>query len=485
MNLFERDAWELADDVRARRLSARELLDVHLERIDELNPTINAMCYRDDHAARAAADAVDARVAGGEDPGLLAGLPFGVKELMPVAGWPHSEASLLYADRVATTDAHEVTRVRAAGAVLVGSTTASEFGAVSYTNTPLHGVTRNPWNTERTPGGSSGGSAAAVAAGMLPIASGSDGGGSIRIPSSYSGLFGWKPTFGRVGAGPGPFDTTLQSVHGSMVRCVRDAARYVDVAGGATPEDPTSLPLPAVPYEEQVVSGQAREGLRGLRAAWSSTLGYAVTDPRVEKLAYEAALALAEDAGLELVDIAVDLPRPGVTWGLMGALDLAAFNLDAARDRLDLLTEVPRSGLEVVMHLRTEGLLKAIRRRHELFAAVGRVFDQVDVLLTPTTPVPAFEAEGTLVGEIAGKRVNLFHLSAPFTALFNITGQPAASIPVGTVDGLPVALQVVARRHEDHHCLGAGALVEQERPWPKLAPLGHRLSPERPGAEVN
>jgi aspartyl-tRNA(Asn)/glutamyl-tRNA(Gln) amidotransferase subunit A len=470
VNLYERDAWELADDVRAGRLSARELLDVHLERIDRLDPELNAVWFRDDDGARRAAAEVDRRVAAGEDPGPLAGLPFGVKELTPVAGWPDTEASLLYADRVASADAREVTRVREAGAVFVGLTTASEFGGVSFTNTPLHGVTRNPWDPERTPGGSSGGSAAAVAAGMLPIASGSDGGGSIRIPAAYCGLFGWKPTFGRIGAGPGPYNTSLQSVHGSMVRSVRDAARYVDVAGGPTPEDPTSLPLPAVPYEEQVVSGSAADALRGLRVAWSSTVGYAVTDPEVEKVVYEAALALVEDAGLELVDCPVELPRPGLTWSLLSSLDLAAFHLEAARDRLDLLTEVPRSGLELIMNLRTDGLLKAFRRRCEVLSTAGKVFEQVDLLLTPTTPAPAFAAEGTLVGEVAGQRVSLFGLSAAFTAPFNITGQPAASIPVGTVDGLPVALQVVARRHEDHLCLGAGDVVERARPWPKLAP---------------
>jgi aspartyl-tRNA(Asn)/glutamyl-tRNA(Gln) amidotransferase subunit A len=472
VNLYERDAWELADAVRAGDVSAQELLEVHLERIDRLDPVLNAICFRDDAAAREVAADVDRRVAAGEDPGPLAGLPLGVKELSQVAGWPDTEASRIYADRVASQDSHEMARLRASGAVLVGLTTASEFGAVSYTNTPLHGITRNPWNPERTPGGSSGGSAAAVAAGMLPIASGSDGGGSIRIPAAYCGLFGWKPTFGSIGAGPGPYNTALQSVHGSMARSVRDAARYVDATGGPTPDDPTSLPMPAVPYEEQVVSGQATDALRGLRVAWSSTVGYAVTDPEVEKLVHQAALALIEEAGLELVDVPVELPRPGLTWGLLSSLDLAAFHLDAARDRLDLVTDVPRMGFETIEHLRPEGLLKAIRRRCELISAAGQIFEQVDLLLTPTTPVPAFVAEGTLVGEIAGEQVNLFGLSAPFTAPFNITGQPAASIPVGTVDGLPIALQVVARRHEDHLCLGAGVLVEQARPWPKLAPLG-------------
>ena len=214
MNQVGRDAWSIADDVRAGRVTARDVLDEHLAVIEAANPALNAVCYLDADAARATAQAVDDAVRRGVDPGPLAGVPMGVKELASVAGWPDTHASLVYRDAVAASDDTEVSRVRAAGAVLVGLTTASEFGAVSYTNTPLHGVTCNPWDLARTPGGSSGGSSAAVAAGLFPACTGSDGGGSIRIPASYCGLPGMKSTYGRTGAGPGPFSFSMTSVPG-------------------------------------------------------------------------------------------------------------------------------------------------------------------------------------------------------------------------------------------------------------------------------
>ena len=195
-DLSTRDAWELADGVRKGELSAVELLDVSLERIEAYNADLNAVCYLDAEGARARAKEIDALVADGGDPGPFAGVPMGVKELAQAKGFPDTHASVMYKDRVAAVDGTEVARLRGAGAVIVGLTTAPEMGIPSFTNSPLHGVTRNPWNPEATPGGSSGGSAAAVASGMFPACTGSDGGGSIRIPSSYSGLPGFKTTFG-------------------------------------------------------------------------------------------------------------------------------------------------------------------------------------------------------------------------------------------------------------------------------------------------
>ncbi len=296
-------------------------------RIEKHNPELNAFCYLDLEGARARASAIDEAVARGEDPGIWAGVPMGVKELVAVTGWPDTHGSLLYKDAIADHDSTEAARLQDAGAVLVGLTTSPEFGSTNWTRTYLHGTTRNPWNPERTPGGSSGGSAAAVAAGMMPICTGSDGGGSIRIPSSYSGLFGFKTSFGRVGYA-GNFDSSLMSVPGPICRSVRDAARYVDAIAGPTNNDPTSLPRPTRSYEDAVVSGDAAAQLRGRRAAWSATLGFAVCDPEVEKLAYGAAQALCADAGIELVDIAVDLPRPGGAWSLISNLDTAADHLD-------------------------------------------------------------------------------------------------------------------------------------------------------------
>jgi aspartyl-tRNA(Asn)/glutamyl-tRNA(Gln) amidotransferase subunit A len=470
--VWERDAWELADDVRAGKLRSTELLDVFVERIEKHNPELNAFCYLDLEGARARAAAVDEAIARGDDPGVWAGVPMGVKELVQVKGWPDTHGSLLYRDVVGTRDDTEPMRLKDAGAVLVGLTTSPEFGSTNWTDTYLHGTTRNPWNPERTPGGSSGGSAAAVAVGMMPICTGSDGGGSIRIPASYSGLFGFKTSFGRVGYA-GNFDSALTSVPGPMCRTVRDAARYIDAVAGPTNNDPTSLPRPVRSYEDAVVSGDAAAQLRGKRAAWSATLGFAVCDPEVEKLTYEAALALCADAGIELVDVDVRFPRPGGAWGLISSLDTAADHLDAARGHWDDVTPVSRAGLQAVDSINSEQLMRSLRRRFELLAAIGAVFDDVALLLTPTTATTAFAAEGPPPFEIGGQKVGGMG-SVPFTAPFNISGMPAVSIPVGlSSDGLPVGLQAVGRRDAEELVLGCGAVAEANHPWTKFAPLAY------------
>ena len=471
--LWERDAYALADDVRSGALSARTVLDAHLERVERLDPQLNSVCHLDAVAARDRADEIDAEVTAGDDPGPLAGVPIGVKELASVAGWPETHASLVYADGIAAGDDTEVARLRTAGAVITGLTTASEVGTVSFTNTPLHGITRNPWDLSKTPGGSSGGSGAAVAAGLFPACTGGDGGGSIRIPSAYCGLFGMKSTFGRSGRGPGPFPSSLNPVRGPMVRSVRDAARYLDVISGPTLTDPTSLPKPPVSYEDELVSGGAVERLRGLRVAFVSSVGFADAEPGPAERAEELAHALVEAAGLELVDVEVALPKPGNSWGILSTVDDMSFHADDVKDRLDELSVVGRLQFESFTNLRPEVLGKAVRLRHELLTALAAIWGEIDLLLTPMTPKPALAAEGELTGEVNGKQVTLFGMSAAFAAPFNLSGQPAASIPAGLVDGLPVALQVVARRHEDLACLAAGAVVEASRPWPKLAPFAY------------
>ncbi|HZJ25759.1 MAG TPA: amidase [Acidimicrobiia bacterium] len=468
--LHARDAWDLADAIRRGEITSTEVVDAHLARIEAINPRLNAMAYLDAESARARAAEIDAEIATGADPGPFAGVPLGVKELAQAEGLPDTHASMLYRDELAAHDCAEVARLRAAGAVVVGLTTAPEFGIPSFTNSPLHGVTRNPWNLERTPGGSSGGSAAAVSSGMLPFCTGSDGGGSIRIPSSYSGLPGLKSTFGRIGSGPdAAFDAGLTSVHGPMVRSVRDAARYIDVTAGPTLTDPTSLPKPE-PYEPMVVSGTAGERLRAKRVAWSSTLGYGVVDPEVESVVLDAAHALVDGAGMEWVDVDVVLPKPGRAWGLLGAPNMAAWHLDDATGREDELDFLARASFEGMPRLRARHLGAAVQRRQELLLATAGLFSEIDVLLTPTTATTAFAAEGVLSGEVDGREVDLMILSAAFTAPFNMTGQPGCSIPAGLVGDMPVALQAVGRRHEDDLTLACAAVLEEIRPWPKFAP---------------
>ena len=471
--IWEQDAYELANGVRAGELSAVELLDLFLSRIERFDEELNAFCFLDEERARRDAHAVDEAVARGEDPGVWAGVPMGVKELVSVEGWPDTHASLLFKDQIATSTDTEPARLRAAGAVLVGLTTSPEFGDTNWTRTYLHGVTRNPWNPERTPGGSSGGSAAAVAVGMMPICTGSDGGGSIRIPSSYSGLFGLKVSFGRTGAARA-FDNGLTAVWGPICRSVRDAARYTDVIAGPTNIDPTSLPLPPRPYEDALQSGAAVDALRGKKVAWTSTLGFAVCDPEVEKIAYDAAVALVADAGMELVDVDIKLPRPGRAWGIISGLEVASHYGEAAKGRADDITPVSRASFAEIENLTPDQLLTAIRRRDEMLAAVAAIFDEVDLLLTPTTATTAFTAVGPPPREIGGQPVSGMG-SVPFTAPFNLSGQPAVSIPAGlSSEGLPVGLQVVARRHGEELVLGAGIVAETNRPWPKLAPMAYR-----------
>lgn len=469
-DLWERDAWELADEVRAGRLKSREVLDACLERIEAHDPALHAVCHLDAEGARRAAEDVDRRVAEGDDPGPLAGVPFLVKETHAAAGMPWTKGSLLYADRVADHDEVVVARARAAGAVVAGKATAPEFGSLNYTRTKIHGVTGNPWDPTRTPGGSSGGSAAAVAGGLVPLASGGDGGGSIRIPSSFCGLFGFKGSQGRIPQGPGPFDSSLTVQDGPIARSVRDAARAVDVMCGPIATDPTSLPKPSRPYEEVVTAGDPAGRLQGRRAVWSATFGYAVCDPQVEELTHEAARHLCDEAGIELVDLDVHLPRLGAVWGLVSSLDMAAWHREAAAGRHDELTPFVRMGFELVERLTGDDLLRATRRRQDVVDAWAAVFSEVDLVLSPTTAVPAFAAEGPPPTVIAGREAG-WVAATPYTMPANLAGTPACSIPAGFVDGLPVGLQVCARRHEDELCFAAGAVMERARPWPKVAPL--------------
>ena len=470
--LWERDAWELADDVRSGTLSAVELLDVHLARIEELDPKLNAIAYLDADGARARAIEIDREVAAGDDPGPFAGVPLGVKELAQVEGMPDTHASQLYRDKIAAHDCTEVARLRAAGAVIVGLTTAPEFGIPSFTNSPLHGVTRNPWNPERTPGGSSGGSAAAVSAGMLPFCTGSDGGGSIRIPSSYTGLPGFKTTFGTHRRRPrrrvrrrshvgertdGPFGARRGALHRRDRRARRSAIRR----RCRSPSRTSRSSRRAIPRR-----GCAASGSRGRRrSATASSI------PRSRRSCATPPTCSSTRPGCELVDIDVTLPKPGRSWGL---LERAEHGRVAPRERARATrtssTSSLRTSIEGMPHLRARHLGSAVRRRHELLLATADVFSQVDLLLTPTTATTAFAAEGVLSGEVDGREVDLMILSAAFTAPFNMTGQPGFSIPAGLVGGMPVGLQAVARRLEDDLTVACAAVLEQARPWPKLAP---------------
>ena len=462
-----RTVIEIAEAVRAGEQKAVEVLDECLAAIERDNGKLNAFVHLDPDLARQAADAVDQAVAEGRDPGPLAGVPFGVKDLEDCAGMPTSQGSLLYKDRgpVAKDSVH-VSRLRAAGAVPVGKTAAPEFGSYAFTDTLAWGTTRNPWNPARTPGGSSGGSAAAVAAGMVPFCTAGDGGGSTRIPAAFCGLPGFKATYGRIPhQHPG---NSLTAVYGSLTTTVADSARHLDVACGPSPLDKFSFPKPLVRYEDAI---EQRE-TKGLKALWSSDLGYAVVDPEVEELAHAAAVELAEAAGLELVERELHFTDPTKVWRGVNAIDIwqELEQRDMWPDRADEIYYVNRYFFGLSQDATVHWYSRLLKRRYVFEDEVAAVFEDVDLVLTPTTAVAAFAAEGPMPTEINGETVEPI-MAAPFTMLANICWNPAMSVPAGVnSEGLPVGMQVIGRLHDDDLVLRLGRIFEQVRPWPRLAP---------------
>jgi aspartyl-tRNA(Asn)/glutamyl-tRNA(Gln) amidotransferase subunit A len=453
---WQGDACSLVDAFRTGERSPKEELEGVLAAIDA--SALDAVSFLDTEGARAAAARADASLPFG-------GVPIGVKELEPVEGWPSTEASLVFADRVADQTTTMVRRLEGAGVVKVAQTTASEFGGLNVSVSKLHGVTHNPWRHDRTAGGSSGGSAAAVAGGLLPIATGGDGGGSIRIPAGFCGLVGVKGTAGRIPRGPRTEIAPLTVVVGCVARSVRDVARWFDVCSGYHPRDPYSLPR---------VDGWERDvgtrDLRGLSAVIAPDLGNAVVLPLVEARVREAGEALARDAGLRLVDVPVRLPGLGFEWAMANLSQLRKALGDrwpACRDDLTLEMAFGLDLADQVFNLEMAGRVEA--QRTEANERMADLFDDVDFVICATNPDVAFPAEiglNTRVGNVSVGPENNGLLTIPA----NIVGNPAVSIPAGTVDGLPVGMQVIGRHHADALLLDLARVVENERPWPLVAP---------------
>jgi Asp-tRNA(Asn)/Glu-tRNA(Gln) amidotransferase A subunit family amidase len=458
------DACSLVDAFRAGTIAPAEALDASLAAID--SSELNAFSHLDVDAARETAAKADVSLPFG-------GVPMGIKELESVNGWPYTEASLVFKDRIADHDSTQAVRLRAAGAVLAGQTTASEFGGINCTSTKLHGTTHNPWNLERTPGGSSGGSAAAVAGGLLPIASGGDGGGSIRIPAGFTGLFGLKSTFGRIPKGPGTLQPPLTVVVGCVSRSVRDTARWFDVCNGFDPRDTLSLPR-VDGWEEGLDSFD----LTGKRAVISIDLGSAIVEPRAAALLAETAEALIAAAGLTRVDVAVQLPQGGLEWAMSNLIGLAGALGDRYPGCTDDLTPEIQLGMNLAtynLNVQTAGATEMFRI--EVNERMADIFDQADFVLAATNPDVAFGAAGpmpTTVGDVDLIAEHGFNTAignnGALTIPANLTGNPAVAIPAGVIDGLPVGLQVIGRHHEEQLLLDLARIAERERPWPLVSP---------------
>jgi aspartyl-tRNA(Asn)/glutamyl-tRNA(Gln) amidotransferase subunit A len=456
-------ATDLASRIRSKALSPVDVTRVVLERIEQVNPRINAFCTVTADAALAAARAAEAAVMKGDRLGPLHGVPVSIKDLALVKGVPARFGSFVFEQRVGEVDAPFVRRLREAGAVLIGKTTTPEFGWKALGDSPLTGITRNPWNLAMTSGGSSAGAGAAAAAGLGPLHQGSDGAGSVRVPSAFCGIYGLKPTFGRVPMWP-VSNTDSASHVGPMTRTVADAALMLAVMAGPDDWDRQSLDAPPADYV-----GRLRDGVKGLRVGWSLDLGCCRVDPEIGQVARRAAEVfqelgcVVEDARVSLLDTR-EMIR--LMWNAHYAGNYAPF-LEKFRARMDPGLV---AALEDGRRYSAEAYVEMRGRKNVYCDAVRALFDTYDLLLTPTVSVAAFE-----VG-----RLNPAHFPqhawdwfpwAGFSYPFNFTGQPAATVPAGfTASGMPVGLQIVGRRLADLQVLQASAAFEAARPWAAKRP---------------
>ena len=454
-------ALELKGLLAERSISPVELVEDTLSRQDALEPQINAFVNRTPEQALAAAREAERAIAAGEG-GAIAGLPVSVKDLVPVAGVPWTFGSRPFADNVVDFDAPSVERIRQAGGCIIGKSTTSEFGCKAVCDSPLSGITRNPWDLTKTSGGSSGGAGASVAAGLTPFALGTDGGGSVRIPSALCGLFGIKAQFGRVPIFPVSAAPTLAHV-GSIARTVRDAALLLGVMAGHDRRDAFGV---AEPTPDFLAACDA--SAEGLRIAWSPTLGYAQPEPEVATLC-EAAARRFEALGcsVELVEDALGTD-PVEIW-------MAEFYGGIGTKLKDLMAERPDELDSAVVATLSAGLDRSmveyftqVFARYEFREKMRQFFERYDLLLSPTLPCAAFDVgHDTPPGLEARNIVSWVYYTYPF----NLTGQPAASIPAGfTASGLPVGLQMVAGINSEVDILRAAEAFEEAAPWADRRP---------------
>ncbi len=473
------DAVTLAAKVRAKELSPVEVIEASIARMDKLEPLLHAFCTPGPDLARKAAKQLEADIMAGKDPGPLAGVPIGVKDLICTKDLPTVSGSFAYKDFNGGVDDVVVERLRAAGAIVTGKTNVPEFGYSGAGHNPVFETSRNPWDLERNPGGSSAGAGAAVAAGMGPFAIGSDGGGSVRIPASFSGLVGIKASMGRVPLWPGTKDETLPGVSswesleciGPLSRTVADSALMLSVISGPDMRDRRTLPKAEFDWMECF-----KGDLKGLRVAYSADWGYVAVDPEVRQIVGDAVKVFESELGctVEEADPGWDDPF-GAFWGLVAA----------ETDLVGMRKIVDEHGHHMTPHLvdflRTpwtaEMLTDAVMARKGVANKAAAFMANYDLLLAPTLTVPPFPVHTQGMEKVDGQIVHPFQWLS-FTFPFNMTGQPAASVPAGfTESGLPVGLQIVGRHLDDPAVMRACANFEKARPWadkwpPLLAEMG-------------
>jgi aspartyl-tRNA(Asn)/glutamyl-tRNA(Gln) amidotransferase subunit A len=463
------DAVALAQSIRSKKLSPVEVVEAVLDRMAKLEPKVHAFCTPTPDLARKRAKEIEADIQAGRPIGPLAGVPVGIKDLVCTEGIRTVSGSWAYADFVPDEDDVVVERLKNAGAIIIGKTNVPEFGYSGVGHNEVFATTRNPWNPERTSGGSSAGSGAAVATGMGPFAIGSDGGGSVRIPSSFCGLYGMKASMGRVPLYPGVKDERYPGVSsweslehiGPMSRTVADSALMLSVIAGPDDRDRRTLPVEAgFDWMQSLKKGS----LKGKRIAYSADWGYAAVDPEVRRVVGEAVKVFERDLGCMVEEADPGWSDPyEAFWGLV-ARETDLKGMRAMADKLG-----SRMTPHVLEFLRTEWTAEqftdALVMRKAVNNKMWRFMRKYDLLLTPTLAVPPFELQIQGPTQIEGRTVEPFAWLA-FTFPFNMTGQPAATIPAGfTRDGLPVGLQIIGPHLGDAAVLQASTAFEAAAPW--------------------
>ncbi len=460
-------ASELRDLVRDKQVSPIELVRLFYDRIERLNPQLNAYLTLVPDQALESAKAAEDAVMRGDELGPLHGVPIAIKDLEATAGIRTTGGSLVYKDRVPEADSIVAERVRATGAVILGKTNTPELGLLGHTENRLGDHCRNPWDTTRTTGGSSGGAGSALAAGLTPLATGGDGGGSIRIPASFCGVYGIKPTQGRVpkfGGTPGPAMANQFSQQGPMSRTVKDSAVLLQALAGHDARDAGSLRE----APEDYVAATERD-VKGLRIGWSLDLGYAPIEPEVAEMTALAARAF-EDLGCSVEEADISLESPFDTFWALFTANLSAGYGDLLRDHPDDLTWYTKRCLENGATVTGGQYSAELGRMEALKSRFAELFQRYDLLLTPTmsgTAFPVGEPPAQIDGIDAYREIGV----PAFTYPINMIGHPAASIPCGIAsDGLPVGLHIIGSVGGEATIIAASAAFERARPWDDRRP---------------
>jgi aspartyl-tRNA(Asn)/glutamyl-tRNA(Gln) amidotransferase subunit A len=453
-------ARETARLIRRKELSPVEIVRGALDRAEETQSTLNAFTVLRREEALKEARAAEEAMMRGEQLGTLHGLPFSAKDLISVAGLPYASGSRAMEGNIGKVDAPSVERARAAGAILIGKTTTSEFGCKPVGDSPLTGVTRNPLDLKLTPGGSSAGCAASVAAGITPFGLGTDGGGSIRIPAAFTGTFGFKANFGRVPVWPASATPTLAHVC-ALARNVRDAALLLQAVAGYHPRDPASIAGPVPDFLEA-----CEAPLGALRIAWSPTLGYAKADPEVVEICGRAA-RLLERSGCMVEEVErVFTADPEDLWAAEFYAGVGTRLRPILETRRELLDPAVADILDAALKQDMRAYYETVFRRYALRDEMLTFFGRYDALLSPTLPVSALEAGRNIPEGLEDRSLVSW---VYYTYPFNLTGQPAASLPAGrSARGLPVGLQIVTPRNDEEGALRIAAWLERELVTPSV-----------------